>query len=203
MPRPKEYDDDLRLRLLEAAATILADEGAHAVTTRRVAGAVGTSTTAIYSLIGAKDQLMRAMYREGFTRLADHLGAVPRSADPLADLAALGTAYHRMGIESPQFYNVMFNCPIPEFEATDDDVVFSLSTLQVLIDAVQRAVDEGWFMGDAGQLAVELWAVNHGLTMLAITGMITDAPERLEHAFGAMVVGYRAQARDAAIPATS
>ncbi len=195
MPRPREYDDDLRLRLLDAAATILADEGPHAVSTRRVASAVGTSTTAIYSLIGAKDDLMRAMYREGFTRLADHLGAVPHTEDPLADLAALGTAYHRMGVESPQFYNVMFNCPIPEFEATDDDVVFSLSTLQVLIDAVQRAVDAGIFRGDAEALAVELWALNHGLTMLAITGMIADAPERLTHAYAALVSGYCDQAR--------
>ena len=51
MPRPREYDDQLRLRLIEEAARLLADEGPAAVTTRRVATAVGTSTTAIYSLI--------------------------------------------------------------------------------------------------------------------------------------------------------
>ena len=60
MARPREYDDDLRVQLIETAARLLADEGPHAVTTRRVATEVGTSTTAIYSLLGSKAELFRA-----------------------------------------------------------------------------------------------------------------------------------------------
>ncbi len=195
MPRPREYDDDLRVRLIETAAQLLADEGPHAVTTRRVAAEVGTSTTAIYSLLGSKEELFRAMYREGFERLAAHLAAAPRSDDALEDLRNLGAEYHAMGMESPQLYRVMFDCPIPEFEIDDEDVAFSLGTLQVLIDAVQRCVDEGHFVGDARDLALELWSMNHGVTSLAIAGMLGSADaarERLAHLSAAVFRGMLA-----------
>jgi AcrR family transcriptional regulator len=192
MPRPREYDDDLRVRLIETAAQLLADEGPHAVTTRRVAAEVGTSTTAIYSLLGSKEELFRAMYREGFQRLSDHLAAAPRSDDAVEDLRRLGTEYHAMGMESPQLYRVMFDCPIPEFAIDDEDVTFSLGTLQVLIDAVRRCVDEGHFAGDPRELALELWSMSHGITSLAIAGMLGSpeaAQERLDHLSAAVYRG--------------
>jgi AcrR family transcriptional regulator len=194
VPRPREYDDDLRSRLLETAARLLADEGAHHVTTRRVAAEVGTSTTAIYSLIGSKEDLFRAIYREGFQRLADHLAAVARTDDPIADVRALGRAYHENAIENPELYKVMFECPVPEFALSDEDSAFGLSTLQVLIDAVQRCVDAGELVGAADELAIELWALNHGITSLAISGMLvlTDrAGTMLAHASAALLAGYR------------
>jgi len=195
MARPREYDDDLRVQLIETAARLLADEGPHAVTTRRVATEVGTSTTAIYSLLGSKEELFRAMYREGFERLSDHLAAAPRSDDALQDLQNLGAEYHAMGMESPQLYRVMFDCPIPEFVIDDEDVEFSMGTLQVLIDAVQRCVDDGHFVGDARDLALELWSMNHGVTSLAIAGMLGSpeaARERLAHLSAAVYRGMLA-----------
>lgn len=193
MARPRAYDDELRVQLIEAAARVLGDEGPHAVTTRRVAAEVGTSTTAIYSLIGSKDELFRAVFREGFQRLAHHLAAAGPTDDPLADLRSLGLAYHVMGTESPHLYRVMFDCPVPEFEVSDEDVRFSLSTLEVLIDAVQRCIDDGLFGGDARDLALELWAMNHGITTLAIDGTLgspDQAKSRLEHLSRAAIAGF-------------
>jgi len=170
--RPKAYDDALRIRLVEAAAQLLADEGVGAVTTRRVAAAVGTSTTAIYSLIGSKDELVREMHREGFQRLADHLAKVELTDDPLADLSELGAAYHAMAVESPHLYNVMFGVSWPSFEPDAADRRLARGTLQVLVDAVARAVDAGLLEGDPTDLALELWSYNHGLTSLGLTGML-------------------------------
>ncbi len=90
MPRPREYSDDLRQQLLDTAARLLATEGPQALSTRRVAAEVGTSTTAIYSLIGSKEELVRQLYLEGFRRLDDHQRAVRLTDDPLADLLSLG-----------------------------------------------------------------------------------------------------------------
>ncbi len=195
MARPREYDDDLRVRLVESAARILAAEGPHAVTLRRVATDVGTSTTAIYSLIGSKDDLARGMFREGFQRLADHLEAVERTDDPLADLRDLGEAYHHMAMESPQLYLMMFSSPIPEFRVNQDDSEFALSTLAMLIECVQRCIDGGHLAGDAGDLAMQIWGLNHGITSLAINqqlGPPEEARRKLGHAGRALIEGFRA-----------
>lgn len=197
MARPREYDDDLRVRLVEAAARLLVTEGPAAMTTRRVAAEVGTSTTAIYSLIGSKDDLLLAICLEGFRRLADHLDTVTPSDDPVADLGRLALAYHDMAVESPHLYGVMFDHGHLE-SATEADLAFSLSTLQTLIDAVQRAIDEGDLAGDAQDLAMQLWGLNHGITSLAIAGMMgspEEARSRVRAAGRALAEGLRPPAR--------
>src|SRR5688572_26337624 len=205
VPRPREYDDDLRARLVDAAASLLFEQGPHAVTTRRAAAA-GTSTTAIYSLLGGKEGLLRAMYLDGFGRLAERTGAVPPHDDPLEHLVALGRAYHESGLASPHLYRVMFDCPIPEFQVSDEDRAYALSTLQVLIDAVQVCVDRGLLPGPAPDLAVELWVVQHGFTSLAISGMLAmveDPQAHLERICRAAVAGYRLELAEAEAAGTA
>lgn len=196
--RPKAYDEGLRVRLVEAAARLLADEGPGAVTTRRVAAAVGTSTTAIYSLIGSKEELVRAMHREGFQRLADHLATVDVTDDPLEDLARLGSAYHAMAVESPHLYAVMFGGVLGDFVPDDADLALARGTLDVLVDAVRRAVDAGELDGDPTDLALELWSMNHGITSLGLTGML-GSPDHVRRRLVAAGIALRAGHRPVAV----
>ena len=181
MARPRSHDDDLRARLLERAGRVLATQGPHALSTRKLAADVGTSTSAIYSLIGSKSELLHQIYLEGFRRLADHMAAVPYNPEPFGRLTALGDAYLDNAIDNPQLYLVMFGPPLPEFRATADDIAFTLSTLQTLIDAVQDCVDAEILHGDAGELALELWALVHGVASLAAAGLLDTDTARAVH----------------------
>lgn len=175
MARPKIHDDALRTRLIDIAARVLSEQGPHAISLRTVAAEAGTSTSAIYSLFGNKGELLRALYHEGFRRLAEHLAAVPTRKpgdDPLARLGALGDAYLNNALEQPHLYGLMFGPPLPELCATDDDLTFALSTLQTLIAAVADCVDAGIIIGPAEEAAMQLWAAEHGLASLAIAGML-------------------------------
>jgi AcrR family transcriptional regulator len=199
VPRPREYSDDLRQQLLDTAARLLATEGPQALSTRRVAAEVGTSTTAIYSLIGSKTELVRQLYLEGFRRLTEHQEAVRQSDDPLADLTALGRAYHQSAVDSPYFYDVMFGSPVPEFHPDPEDAVFALRTLGMCIEVVGRCVDAEVHHGDPDEIAHQVWALLHGVTSLELRGMFGSpehASDRLSAAFEAMIAGYRMQADD-------
>ena len=196
MPRPRIHDEDVRIELIEAAARVLADEGPHALSTRRIAREVGTSTTAIYSLFGSKEQVVRAVYLEGFRRLADRQNAMARTDDPVADLRALGLVYFDNGLANPHLYDVMFHRPLREFTPEPDDVAFALSTLGDVVELAQRAIDAGTFVGQAEMIATEVWAVVHGVTSLVISEMLdpVDARVRLAHLTGATLDGLRAEA---------
>src|SRR6476646_9001816 len=135
--------DELRVALLDAAGELLHAEGPHALSTRRLADLVGTSTQSIYTLFGGKQGVLRAVYREGFDRLAQHMRAVPVTDDPRVDLRRLRDAYRASAKASPHLYSVMFERPVAEFECTDDDIEHSLSTLHALADGVQRVLDAG------------------------------------------------------------
>jgi AcrR family transcriptional regulator len=187
----------MRTELIEAAARLLADEGPHALSTRRIAREVGTSTTAIYSLLGSKEQVVRAVYLEGFRRLADRQNAMARTDDPVADLRSLGLVYFDNGLANPNLYDVMFHRPLREFTPEAEDVAFALSTLGDVVELAQRAIDDGAFVGDAEEIASEVWAIAHGVTSLAISEMLdpVDARARLGHLARATFEGLRAEAR--------
>src|ERR1700741_2206584 len=73
----------LRQGMLDAASRLLVEEGAAALTVRKVAEAVNCSTTLLYSIFGGKDGLSNALYLEGFARLkreyAEYAAGLPAS----------------------------------------------------------------------------------------------------------------------------
>jgi AcrR family transcriptional regulator len=185
MPRPA--DPAIRSRFIDVAARKLVD--GEAVSLRRIAAEVGTSTMAVYTYFGGVDELMREVRREGFRRLAHHLASVTETRDPVADLIALGWAYSLNGVENPYLYRAMF------FETTADldDAAFGASTFLPVIDAVQRAIDAGRLHVDAPwDPAVQMWAMAHGALSLALGGMLGVA-ELLHHMEGgvsACLIGF-------------
>jgi hypothetical protein len=98
-------------------------------------------------------------------------------------------------VANPYLYEVMFHCPVKEFTPEPTDVEFALSTLQDVVVIAQRCIDAGMFVGAADDIAVEMWAVVHGVTSLVIAGMLDErtARARLAHLTEVVVSGNRAQ----------
>src|SRR2546427_13042734 len=136
---PRAADVRVRLALIDVAARLLAQEGPDALTTRRLAAEVGASTMALYTHFESKDDLRRAVRVEWFNRLSERLSRVPRTTDPVADLAAQGWAYFSNAIENEHIFRAMVVDPL------DDPHVatMGIEALQVLADSVQRCMDEG------------------------------------------------------------
>jgi AcrR family transcriptional regulator len=183
MARPRVHDDALRTRLLEVASEVIAAEGEGAVTVRGVAAAAGTSASAVYALFGSREALVGAVSAEGFRRFGQRLAAVPRTADPRADLLALGTAYRDSALAGPHFYRVMFERAVtPPGHA---EPATEHATFRVLRDAVARVLvaaradagaggpadDAGALDARAQEAALALWGLVHGLVGLELAGL--------------------------------
>jgi AcrR family transcriptional regulator len=177
VPRPKLHDDTLRGRLLEVAGRIVAEEGAGALSVRRVAADAQTSTTAIYSLFGGKGELVREVWLEGFRRLAVRMEAAPSTGDALDDLRELGMAYHDHAVQNPAFYEIMFGGAVVEYEPSDADRAEAWRTLDMLVGGVRRCVDAGQAAGEPEEIAMVLWGLVHGMASLELHGMLGDPDE--------------------------
>src|SRR5581483_7512186 len=147
MPRPVTYDKGTRDALLVAAGRILAEEGAAQLTMRRLAGEVSATTSAIYALFGSKQEVVRAMFREGFEHLT-RLESEVDQADPVERIRGLAYAYRRAALDRPHLYQVMFACPVPDFAPSDEDDEISKASILILRDAVEQAVAAQAFRGD-------------------------------------------------------
>ena len=169
MPRPKIHDDALRTTLIDAAGARITAEGYSALSLRRLAADVGTSTTAVYSLFGGKPGLLRELYREAFRRFGEHLNQVRPSDDPVDDIVRLGHAYRASALDDPHFYAVMFGPRHPSQEPDEQGAAEAAETFVPLLDAVRRAVDSGAFRPlDPALIATALWAGVHGLVSLEL-----------------------------------
>ncbi|MDF2807791.1 MAG: TetR family transcriptional regulator [Cellulosimicrobium sp.] len=174
MARPRLHDDALRDRLLDVASRAISQDGESAVTVRSVATAAGTSPSAVYALFGSRDELVAAVSAEGFRRFAAHLATVDRTADPRADLAALGRAYRGFALADPHFYAVMFARGVRPGAGRPRAV--EEATFLVLRDAVARLVPDPT---SAADVALGLWGLVHGLVSLELAGLVPgDGAER-------------------------
>ncbi|MEV5823338.1 TetR-like C-terminal domain-containing protein [Micromonospora harpali] len=173
---PRRIDPTLATALLEAAARLLAEEGAAGLTTRRLAAAVGASTTAVYTHFGGMDNLVRAMVHEGFARLHRRMSTVRATSDAVADVMALGYAYRANSLDHPQLYQVMFgSAALGGFALSEGDRQHGKYTLQPLVDAVARATEQGRFRaGDPLLVAQNMWIALHGLVSLELGGYLID-----------------------------
>ena len=167
---PKPADPQMRAALIDAAARLVAKEGRPALTTRRLADEVGTSTMAVYTYFRGMDELSRAVREEGFSRFARFLeGVEPDSRDPIKELVELGAAYFLNAITNPHLYRFMFmEKPMEEHSEV------GLYTFERLVDGVRRAIAAGRFENDdPSQVALQLWVVAHGIVSLHLAGLLT------------------------------
>ena len=162
---PRTADPAVRLALLETAAELLARR--EPVTARSLTDRVGASTTALYTHFGGMPGLWRAVRHEGFTRLGRHLAAVPRTDDPVRDLAALGAAYLDSARADPFLYRAMFDAA-----ADLDDPAAADRTFGLIVEAAERALDAGRLADAAPEVATRFWMTGHGLAMLVLTGVL-------------------------------
>ncbi|WP_104087901.1 TetR-like C-terminal domain-containing protein [Arthrobacter sp. GMC3] len=163
MARPILHNDDVRAQLLEEAAALVAARGVAAVSLRDIAAAAGTSTTAIYSLFGGKQELLTAVVDDGFVSFA----ASQSEAAP-DGLLALGRAYRRWALEHPSLYSLMFtgslgtyiDCP-PTPEVASDAITPLLTAVSGGLAAISSTEPPSAVAG-------AVWGQVHGLVGLEL-----------------------------------
>jgi len=137
------------------------------ITLRSLVAGSGVSTMAVYTYFGGMDGVWEALRQEGFTRLEARFAAVTMSTDPVRDLTALAVAYLRNALDHPDLYRVMFdaNFDLEDAQAADD-------TLEYLVRAAERGRQADRFRADIDPLAlaIQSWAIGHGLVSLVATG---------------------------------
>ncbi len=153
--------------MIEAAARLVAEEGPDALTTRRLAQEVGTSTMAVYTHFNGMTELRHAILEEGFNRFAALLDRVPIGDDPITELTALGGAYFINAITNPHLYRFIFS------EESKEESDVGMDTFERLVASVDRAVKAGRLEGDPRGIARQMWAMAHGVVTLYLSDLLT------------------------------
>jgi AcrR family transcriptional regulator len=169
--------DYIAAALLATAERILVEEGAGALSMRRVASAAGCSTQVLYSLFGSKNGLIDGLFADGFRRLREALDALSPATDPLEHLIAMCRAYRWVALANPHHYAVIFGNAVPDYTPSDENARLAKASLERLAGAIADAAAAGRLdVPDPDHFAMLLWSATHGFVSLELAGYTRELP---------------------------
>lgn len=193
MGRPRVHNEATAQALLDAAERIVEADGIDALSLRRVAREVGTTTRAVYSAIGSKEALLAALGIRAFEILQSELDAQAATSDPAEDLIQAGLMFRRFALEHPSLFQIGFqHVPIAPDVAEDFRPTQSRAFL-ALIARIERLDHAGRLRGRPVMDAVLAFdALTEGLATIELRHVLPDGREETvwRHALDALVHGF-------------
>lgn len=174
MSTSKNYHHgDLRAAAIEAGLKLLEDRAADDLGLREVARAVGVSATALYRHFPDKAALLRALATAGLARLADAQRAAAAGAGGgKAGFGATGRAYVRFALDNPALFRLIFSAAAPDSDPFHRAPEEMPEAFRMLWDNAARLVPPDAGPDAAPLIALEAWALVHGLAILILDGQI-------------------------------
>ncbi len=177
------HHGDLRRALLDEATRTIQTQGVESLTLRSVGDRLGVSRTALYRHFSDKQALLAAVGREGFHVLRVALvDTWEKNGRGRNGFEAMATAYVQFAMTHPSHYRVMFGGFIESIAKDSELVREAEGAFQALVDALVDQQNSGHVRRDDPILMARyIWAVVHGIAMLAIDGQLgCDAGESTE-----------------------
>lgn len=188
------HHGDLRRTIIETALAILREEKGWQFTLREVARRAGVSHGAPYKHFPDKAALLAELAMIGFDRLREAMSLAksetPRSL--IEEITPIARAYIAFGTDNPALYRLMFSAEEGRAAGMHLDAR-ALAVFDVVLEILRQGQDAGSIRKRPvrGQAAAA-WALIHGLTMLAIDGLLVPekvGPAPLHAALSALVEG--------------
>jgi AcrR family transcriptional regulator len=181
-PPDRYHHGDLRRALLNEAIRTIQSNGVEHLTLRAAGARLGVSRTALYRHFSDKQALLAAVGREGFHMLRQALAdAWDQKGRGRTGFEAMATVYVQFAVAYPSHYRVMFGRFLESAAKDTDFIGEAKAAFQVLVNALVDQQKAGIVRQDDPVLMARfVWALVHGIAMLAIDGQLREADEDSE-----------------------
>ncbi|HUW03507.1 MAG TPA: TetR/AcrR family transcriptional regulator [Acidimicrobiales bacterium] len=167
-----------RTRIVDAAWSVLDQDGLDAVSLRRVARELDVTAPALYAHIDGKNDLLTAVGDLEFEQLRTRIEP-PDAATPLRAIEAMVGGYVQFSIDRPNGFQLLFQ---PTWDRQDEQVggvrqEQIIELFEQSVDTVRHAVKAGTFRDvDPHLTGFTLWSVAHGIARGLRLGYDSYAP---------------------------
>ncbi len=165
----KYHHGDLRNTLLAIATELLAEDGVHALSLRKMAKRAGVSHNAPYMHFADKEAVLAAIAEEGFRLLTiDVDSAISQaSANTRQKLIAASQAYVSFALDHPNHLQVMFR-PV-DVAKYPNLLKVSQASLNRLFELVESGQECGELAAaDTHEMTKAIWAMVHGVSAISV-----------------------------------
>lgn len=179
--RRNYHHGNLKEALIEAARRFIAERGIGGFTLVDAARLVGVTPAALYRHFRGREALLEELAGRGFAELAARLArALTSRGTPLERFTRMGETYLAFAEEEPAYYAAIFETRGHPAGTADSDAAPGAgprpSPFDLLVEALQATFADG-FGGVAPRfIALEVWALAHGLATLSAAGHLPRGP---------------------------
>jgi AcrR family transcriptional regulator len=162
-----------RAEIIEAAERIFIEDGYDGATIRKIADAVGVSSTALYMHFADKSEILVEISESAFSQLLaqnTEIGAL--QMEPVARVRKMLEAYMTFALAHPNAYQLVFCSTRSALSPERSEALSELGQkcFALFRDAVAKVHAAGLLKtGDVDAAAQTSWAATHGLVALLIT----------------------------------
>jgi AcrR family transcriptional regulator len=176
MASAKSSRMETRQELVESASDLLQNEGLDGFTLTKVAENVDVSKQMIYTIFGAKADLIRSVYDTKIERFAEELEEISGD-DPVDTLLKYSLAYREWILENESLFDLMLSLSLnDELSDREYDVVRRNVLFEYYDEAVREAIDQGFIDEEVEveSLTDSFWAAANGCLRLEIIDYYPD-----------------------------
>jgi AcrR family transcriptional regulator len=169
------HHGDLKNALIEAGIEILASEGVHALSLRKVAQRAGVSHAAPYAHFADKQALIAAISTAGYQKVQERLERVWQENvdDPLRLLVRTAWEYVQFAVNEPAHFKITFSGFVEKEQDYPALVEATQKTFGLLRQIVAKCQEAGVMrLGPTDLAAVSIWGAIHGLVTLRLEGQV-------------------------------
>lgn len=169
------HHGNLKEALVEAARRFIAERGLSGFTIADAAKLVGVTPAALYRHFRGREALVAEVAFRGFTSLAERLArALSGQGTPLERFTRMGEAYLDFAEKEPGYYAAMFSAGSAEagLSVLMNGGAEPGGAFGLLVDALRKTFPDGFGPVDPRFLALEVWALSHGIAMLDAAGQL-------------------------------
>jgi len=183
---------------LRAAEQILADEGSAALSTRRVAGAIGYTAGTLYLVFRNLDDLILQVNARTLDDLqARMIEQTNLASEGLARVLAVARAYLNFALERPHRWTLVYEHRLPAEEPTPEWYLEKVSLVFQLLERMLRPVLEDSSEAEVSTAARVIWTGVHGIAVLTVSHRLhVVGPVSPEALVESLVVHYLKGLRD-------
>lgn len=177
MARSSYHHGDLRRVLLETAAQMIDEQGAEAISMRKLAARAGVSRTAAYHYFPNKQEMLCALAMDGFQRQMEALDIASSAGGLREQLSRFLRSYVKFSAENPEYYELMLGGNLWRTgQATKElrnvgDIGFRNLRKQVAKWQEYGFVDPG---ADNLRITQVVWCSAHGISRFIIDGVYVN-----------------------------
>jgi AcrR family transcriptional regulator len=162
--------DEIRDMALKAAEQIVSEEGPAALSTRRVAAAIGYTAGTLYLVFRNLDDLILQVNAKTLDDLqARMIEQTNRAQDGLERVLAVARTYLRFALERPHRWTLVYEHRLPDEEPTPEWYLEKISLVFQLLESTLRPLLELRSEAEVSTAARVVWSGVHGIAVLSVS----------------------------------